>query len=800
MRLAASETEQRVKAQVVRALADVADPVLSTHRLDAGRAEDDFCRRVADLWNEGDARVRLEVLVALGRLRWSGAPQWLRLHGTIMDPALFHAAMQLLRRAENWPAVLELLDVRPQGKAKSELRTIALRALADQSQETIVDGLLTRLKQEPDPQRRREYFDLLSRAYKRPAEWTYWGFRPAPRPANSVEWERTESIVTALGQALSDPDFGVRTVIVRRMLREGIPVRLEQLTRWLMDDQSADGIAAILFALEARPAAEIRPVLEEVVMSSSFQDENRLAAFTLLIRELDDAGMTRLRRLADMLDEGPVLATAIGELARRPDESLPKLLTARLASQHDDVRAACAAALAQQPVPEIASQVVGLLADRDVRVRRAGAVLAGKLQVRAAVKPLLEAVEALDRPLRGASLESLLQLDDPEAVSAAVKSLDDAETQVAAIAYLGRFGSAAHLPAVKKVVRQSRSIDVLRSAALAMLNWGERKGISDTDQTAIDRALAEMHGFSGLPVVWRTHGSVEDSHTSDVLVREVAKPPENGADPLRSPKWQRSIVTPDGVVRWEKPLRSEPGLWLAATDILLDRATDIELLVTAKETFRPSVNDVVLIRDQSTKDDAQTILFSTSLDPGRSRLVLEFVSESAPEFQLHFRGKSSKADHERLMKLVLETGGNAQRGRELFLNAEKTQCVKCHRLGEQGGRIGPDLAGIGSRFSRIHLVESVLEPSRTIAPSYETLVAALVSGQVLSGVKSSETATELVLGDTQGKLHTLLKSEIDELQPQSKSTMPEGSEQRLSDREFLDLIEFLTTQKKSQQN
>src|SRR5262249_21899946 len=143
---------------------------------------------------------------------------------------------------------------------------------------------------------------------------------------------------------------------------------------------------------------------------------------------------------------------------------------------------------------------------------------------------------------------------------------------------------------------------------------------------------------------------------------------------------------------------------------------------------------------------------------GGSRLVIELTGRAVPEFQVRFRSKSSKADHERLMKLVLEGAGNGERGRELFLNAETTQCVKCHRIGEEGGRVGPDLAGIGSRFSRIHLVESVLEPSRTIAPSYETLAVALQSGQVLNGVKSSETASELVLGDNQGKLHTISKA------------------------------------------
>ncbi|MFP6649960.1 MAG: hypothetical protein VB817_10885, partial [Pirellulaceae bacterium] len=136
-------------------------------------------------------------------------------------------------------------------------------------------------------------------------------------------------------------------------------------------------------------------------------------------------------------------------------------------------------------------------------------------------------------------------------------------------------------------------------------------------------------------------------------------------------------------------------------------------------------------------------------------------------------------------------------GREVFLDSEKSQCVKCHRLAEQqAGQIGPDLTGIGSRFSRIHLIESILEPSRTVAPSYATLMVALADGKVLSGVKIAETTSTLTIGDNQGKTHTIVRTEIDELKVQVQSTMPDGLEKRLTDREFVDLLIFLISEKK----
>ena len=129
----------------------------------------------------------------------------------------------------------------------------------------------------------------------------------------------------------------------------------------------------------------------------------------------------------------------------------------------------------------------------------------------------------------------------------------------------------------------------------------------------------------------------------------------------------------------------------------------------------------------------------------------------------------------------------------MFRLVEKSLCLRCHRLGAEGGRIGPDLAGIGGRFSRIHLIESILEPSRTIAPSYASLAVALTDGSVLTGVRVSEDERVLVLGDAEGKTHEIAKVDIEERQAQARSTMPDGLEKRITDREFIDLIAYLTS-------
>ena len=113
-------------------------------------------------------------------------------------------------------------------------------------------------------------------------------------------------------------------------------------------------------------------------------------------------------------------------------------------------------------------------------------------------------------------------------------------------------------------------------------------------------------------------------------------------------------------------------------------------------------------RDKAGKFQPNSDRFEATLAAGTNRLLVKVTSNSTPtRFHVRFRPKSSKAEHERLTQLVLEGRGNAERGQKLFANVEKSLCMRCHRIGEQGGRIGPDLTDIGSRFSRIHLIESI---------------------------------------------------------------------------------------------
>ena len=184
-------------------------------------------------------------------------------------------------------------------------------------------------------------------------------------------------------------------------------------------------------------------------------------------------------------------------------------------------------------------------------------------------------------------------------------------------------------------------------------------------------------------------------------------------------------------------LGNKDAVWLASSQVIVADQVPVQFLGAGTGPLKVWLNGQQVLERKDARafvPDAER--FDATLVKGTNRIVMQVSPvKGQAEFHLRFRRKSSAADHEQLIQAALSRPGNAERGRNLFFDVAKTQCLKCHRLGEQGERIGPDLTGVGSRFARVYLIESILEPSRTIAPSYETLHVHLKDGRALSGVK-----------------------------------------------------------------
>jgi putative heme-binding domain-containing protein len=64
-------------------------------------------------------------------------------------------------------------------------------------------------------------------------------------------------------------------------------------------------------------------------------------------------------------------------------------------------------------------------------------------------------------------------------------------------------------------------------------------------------------------------------------------------------------------------------------------------------------------------------------------------------------------------------------------------------------------------------------------------------GMTLTGIIAAETGTSITLRQQEGKEATLLRSNIEELQSNGVSLMPEGLEKNISPQDMADLIAFI---------
>ena len=108
-----------------------------------------------------------------------------------------------------------------------------------------------------------------------------------------------------------------------------------------------------------------------------------------------------------------------------------------------------------------------------------------------------------------------------------------------------------------------------------------------------------------------------------------------------------------------------------------------------------------------------------------------------------------------------------------------------------GQSTGPDLTGLGKRFSKRETLESIIDPNRVISDRYRSLLVATSDGQQILGMKIDESTTEVSLLLPDGKVAKLQKSEIEETKTVVKSTMPADLLQNLSTDQIADLIAYL---------
>jgi putative membrane-bound dehydrogenase-like protein len=144
---------------------------------------------------------------------------------------------------------------------------------------------------------------------------------------------------------------------------------------------------------------------------------------------------------------------------------------------------------------------------------------------------------------------------------------------------------------------------------------------------------------------------------------------------------------------------------------------------------------------------------------------------------------------------AMKEKGNIDRGRNLFLDVKAAACIKCHKIGKEGGEVGPDLSGIGAKYNRAQIAESVLDPSKQILDGYDMTIIETKAGQLIQGIVRAEEGNEVTLVDAEGKKIVLKKADIESREKSKKSIMPDGLHIGMTVSEFADLVSYLESLK-----
>ncbi len=127
-----------------------------------------------------------------------------------------------------------------------------------------------------------------------------------------------------------------------------------------------------------------------------------------------------------------------------------------------------------------------------------------------------------------------------------------------------------------------------------------------------------------------------------------------------------------------------------------------------------------------------------------------------------------------------------RRGKELF----GKHCASCHRIGDVGVQVGPDISDSRTQQPQ-QLLVNILDPNRVIDNNYYRYVALTLDDQVIDGIVVEETSDTVVLKSQNNTRHVLQRNQLQELKATGISMMPEGIEAQLDAQSMADLIAFI---------
>ena len=165
---------------------------------------------------------------------------------------------------------------------------------------------------------------------------------------------------------------------------------------------------------------------------------------------------------------------------------------------------------------------------------------------------------------------------------------------------------------------------------------------------------------------------------------------------------------------------------------------------------------------------------SFRLDPNDARMLVAFIRSG-------FDANAATAP-----------AGDAVRGRVIFEGTGR--CLTCHRISARGRDVGPDLTDIGRTRTTAAIQRSLVDPTGSMQPINRPVRAVKADGTVITGRRLNEDTYTVQLLTGEGRLVSLVKSELTQWSVDATSPMPSYKDTLKPD-ELVDLVAYLASLK-----
>lgn len=139
------------------------------------------------------------------------------------------------------------------------------------------------------------------------------------------------------------------------------------------------------------------------------------------------------------------------------------------------------------------------------------------------------------------------------------------------------------------------------------------------------------------------------------------------------------------------------------------------------------------------------------------------------------------------LDFIARMGGDLEKGKRTFA----TYCTTCHRHGENGNDIGPDLTNIHKKFDKLGLLDAIINPSASMVFGFESYSITTKKGKNYFGFLLGDDGKNVTIKDAAGQKFVVKTADIKVKEKMPNSLMPDPTALGLKEQELADLSSYL---------